>query len=303
MPEALRGMRVIDAHHHFWRLGQFPYPWLAPDAGSARFGDKAPIRRDYLPPDYLSDLSCVDLVGSVHVQANSGAADPVAETKWLEQLAQKTGWPHAIVAEVDLTKASASALIARHAAASPRLRGVRTPVAWDAAGRWRIANHAAVLTDPIFLSSVQTLIAHDLALDIVVVPEQLPQVADLAGAFPGLRITINHFSTLEPAQTGNADAWYEGICSIAAHPNIYLKISGLWTVDLGWAPEVLEPFIAHALTYVTPSRMMYGSNQPVEGVNCRPSQQLKNLTQVLADVPHEAIHSIFHDTAKSVYWL
>ena len=53
LPDLFQGIEFIDGHHHFWQLDRFPYRWLAPSAPPARFGDKARIRKDYLPTDYL----------------------------------------------------------------------------------------------------------------------------------------------------------------------------------------------------------------------------------------------------------
>ncbi|MEY1554391.1 amidohydrolase [Yoonia sp. R2331] len=294
---------VIDGHHHFWELSRFPYRWLAPDSGPARFGAKDAIQRNYLPQDYLSDMTAIDLVGSVHVQANSGAADPVDETRWLEKLADQSGWPSAIIAEVDLLAPDAAVDIARHAIASARLRGIRTPVAWDEAGRWRVASRANVLADAGFRKSARELAARNLVLEMVVVPDQLPEVAELARAMPALRIVINHFATLEPAVPGNADIWLEGIASIAQRQNVFLKLSGLWTVDKSWSAKVLRPYVMHALAHLGPQRILYGSNLPVEGVNCSALQQFHSLEQILSDVPDAAIQAIFSGTARNLYRL
>ena len=302
IPTTFPPARIIDSHHHFWQLDRFPYKWLSPNAGPARFGDKAKIRRDYLPPDYVSEMSCVNLVGSVHVQANSGATDPVEETLWLDALGKETGWPSAIVAEVDLSEPSAEDLIARHLASS-RLRGVRTPVAWDDEGRWRVASKPRVLENSDFRRAAKMLIDADLVLDMVVVPQQLPEVADLSKSLPDLRIAINHFATLEPAQPENAENWYAGIDAVADRPNIFLKLSGLWTADPQWAPDVLGPFVSYAVKRLSPARLMYGSNLPVERVNCSLPQQINSLAALLKNQPQEDLDAIFHNTARSVYRL
>lgn len=291
---------VIDAHHHLWSLDQFPYRWLAPNTGPARFGDKTGISRDYLTQTYLSDMADVDLVGSVHVQANCGATDPVEETRWLDAVARDTGWPKAIVAEVDLTSPNSVDQIARHQAASDLLRGVRTPAAWDDAGRWRVVSKPAVLSDPAFRKAAQAVADADLVLEMVVVPAQLPEVANLARALPDLQIVINHFGTLELDQI---KVWEAGIRDVAAYSNVVMKLSGLWTIDRAWERDKLDGPVVHALDHLTADRLMYGSNMPVEGVNCGIQGQLSSLSQILADMSDETLKSLFHGTAKRVYRL
>lgn len=298
--DLLAGIPLVDAHHHFWQLDRFPYRWLAPSAPPARFGDKATIRRDYLPADYLKDMGGLPVSASVHVQANCGADDPADETRWLQHLSERTGWPHAAVAEVDLSAPDAIAQVDRHRAL-PILRGIRTPVAWDTEGRWRVATRPGVLSDTGFQEAARHLARHDLCLDMVVVPEQLPEVGAFASGHPDLKIVINHFATLEPSRPGNLGHWQEGLRILADIPNVYLKLSGLWTVDKAWQPSAVSPHVAHALKTLGAARMMYGSNMPVEGVNCPVTRQFENLATSLATCPRADLEALFSGTARTVY--
>jgi len=298
----LDGVELVDAHHHFWQLGRFPYRWLDSAAPPARFGDKTTIQKDFLPTEYLHDMGRLPLVASVHVQANCGAEDPVEETKWLQALSLHSGWPSAAVAEVDLTSDDAIELINRHRHYK-LLRGVRTPVTWDAEGRWRVAARPKVMEDPQFRKAARHLAEHKLVLECVVVPSQLQELVALAQAETNLKIVINHFATLEPDREGNAENWRAGVSALAGVENVYIKLSGLWTVDKGWSADVLKPFVTHLIDSVDASRVMWGSNMPVEGVNCPVSKQFEQLKLILADRSREDIDSIFGGTAKSVYRL
>jgi predicted TIM-barrel fold metal-dependent hydrolase len=298
----LDDVALVDAHHHFWELSRFPYRWLAPDAPPARFGDKSSIRWDYLPETYLRDMGSLPLSASVHVQANCGADDPVEETRWLQGLSDRTGWPTAAIAEVDLSEPGAIRNIDRHRV-FPILRGIRAPVAWDAEGRWRVGPRAGLLSDVEFRDAARHLADHDLCLDMVVVPEQTPEVADFAGALPGLRVVVNHFGTLEPSRPGNVEQWEDGLRAMADRQNVFLKLSGLWTVDKDWNPDVLAPHVGFALDTLGAERMMYGSNLPVEGVNCPLARQFRQLSIMLAERPRAEIVRLFSQTAREVYRL
>ncbi|MCT8158661.1 amidohydrolase family protein [Pseudoruegeria sp. SHC-113] len=299
---ALEGVEIIDAHHHFWDLSRFPYRWLAPGSGPGRFGEKTLLQRDYLVSAYQDDFAGHNLTGSVHVQANCGADDPVAETAWLQELSDATGGPSAAVAEVDLCAPEAAEQIARNLA-FPVFRGLRTPVAYDAAGRWRVADRAGVLAEPAFRAALPLIEAHGLCLEMVVVPAQLPEVAALAAAYPGLTIVINHFATLEPDQPGNAKDWFAGIDALSDTPNVVLKLSGLWTADRAWSAPVLKPYVDFALAALGAERMMYGSNLPVETVNCPLKQQMAQLKTILSGQPDSTIQALFSGTARRVYRL
>ena len=51
---------------------------------------------------------------AIHVQAAIGSADPVEETKWLEEVFIQTGIPNAIVGHVDLRAPNAREVIEKH---------------------------------------------------------------------------------------------------------------------------------------------------------------------------------------------
>lgn len=293
---------IVDAHHHLWDLSRFPYRWLAPEAPPRRFGDHSAIKRDYLADDYRADFDGLNLVGSVHVQANCGAEDPVAETAWLQGLADKTGSPTAIVAEVDLTRADAAKQIERHRQYA-RLRGVRALVAWDRDGRWRFADRPGMLGEPAFRAGAAALAAAGLSLDLVVVPEQLPEVAQLAGAIPDLPIVINHLAQIEPSIPGSAENWHAGIASVADCRSVHMKLSGLWTIDLNWSPERLRPFVDPAVDLFGSQRLMYGSNLPVEKVNTGAARQIEVLTAILGQRSNEVVDRVFFANAIRFYRL
>jgi predicted TIM-barrel fold metal-dependent hydrolase len=87
--------RVIDTHIHLWDPDRLAYPWL-----SAGF-DELPGR--YLPRDFQRDAADVNLIATVHVQAEiDHDLDPVLETEWLDELADAHETPTAIIGYADL---------------------------------------------------------------------------------------------------------------------------------------------------------------------------------------------------------
>ena len=77
----------IDAHHHLWDLQAVHYPWLMAQGEVRFFGDPAPIQRDYLLPEFTADAAAHNISASVHIQV--GAADGLAEAKWVDAMAQQ----------------------------------------------------------------------------------------------------------------------------------------------------------------------------------------------------------------------
>ena len=116
---------ITDAHQHFWDLDEVYYPWLRdrPMAGF-RYGDYGAIRRNYLPADYRADARRQNVVRTVHLEAESDPADPVAETRWLHQIAERFGMPDAVVAQARLDREDVEAVLAAQAA-FPLVRSIR----------------------------------------------------------------------------------------------------------------------------------------------------------------------------------
>ena len=57
---------IVDAHHHLWDLKAGRYPTKQDQYDKNFFlGDYRKICRDYLPADYVGDLSGYKVVGSV----------------------------------------------------------------------------------------------------------------------------------------------------------------------------------------------------------------------------------------------
>ena len=104
---------MIDTHVHHWELGRFRYPWLA----VAAFDD---LRKDYFAADYRADAAEVPVDGWVHIQAEvDHQLDPVAETAWVESLAEEASaadllGPLACVVYADLRAANPRDLLSRH---------------------------------------------------------------------------------------------------------------------------------------------------------------------------------------------
>src|SRR6478735_2285964 len=120
----------IDAHVHLWDLARIRYPWLTPPfSADGPNGSVEAIAHTYLLDDYLADARGYDVRGIVHVDAGAEASAALAETEWLQSIADLRGMPNAIVAFAALDDPEAEALLAAHAV-HPSVRGVRHIVNW-----------------------------------------------------------------------------------------------------------------------------------------------------------------------------
>ncbi len=116
---------VVDAHHHVWDLSRNRHPWLSDEPPSAfRYGDTAPLRRNYLPADYRQDAAGQNIVATVFMEAEHDPADPLRETAWVHEVAARDGLPQAMAGAAFLDREDAAEVI-RGQAAFPLVRSLR----------------------------------------------------------------------------------------------------------------------------------------------------------------------------------
>jgi predicted TIM-barrel fold metal-dependent hydrolase len=189
--------KIIDAHHHLWDLGRgYNHPWLQDKPGSdGMLGDLKLVARDYPLRDYCADTANYDVVGSVHIEAV--AADPLVETRWLEETTIGEGLPSGVVAHVELHKPNAEKIIAEHLRFR-KVRGVRHIVNWHPNPKYTFTDHD-FLTDSAWLSTFRLLGKYGLSFDLQLYPGQMSYGAELARRNPETLIVVNHAGATKPA--------------------------------------------------------------------------------------------------------
>jgi predicted TIM-barrel fold metal-dependent hydrolase len=290
---------IIDSHHHLWKLGRHPYAWLSPESPPRPFGDHSRLKRDYLLDDYLRDIDGLNVVGSVFVEANAGA--PSAEIAWVDEIAQGAKLPDASVGYLDLRTKDVKRTVAEFIR-SPRMRGVRMSLAWHEKNpAWRFVDRVDVMQSREFRDGFAALADNGLVFDTVVVPRQLAQVAELARAYPTQPIVIDHLGTPLFDDDVDRTAWIAGVKECAGCANVFVKLSGLWTLDHPWRPEVIGGPVRYVVDQFGPERCMWASNYPVEKLMCSLRDQLINLEEVLSGLSEDQKDMVFRRTAKRVY--
>jgi predicted TIM-barrel fold metal-dependent hydrolase len=259
---------VIDAHHHLCDLSNASYPWLQGPRIQRYHGDDLTLRRDYLVEDYCADAAELDaidarLVGSVHVE--NGAADPIWECAWIDKLISDNSVPSVQVVKVDLSAPTARDQIATHAA-RPSVRGIRDILNWHPNPSFTHRDRTDLLTDPAWLDGFAALADHGLSFDLQVFPDQLEQAAALAGNHGDIPIVLDHAGMPIDRSPAGLNRWKRQLGALAAEPNTNIKISALGTNDHHWTVESIRPIVLETIDVFGPSRCMFGSNFPVDGL-------------------------------------
>ncbi len=292
---------IVDAHMHLWDLRRVRHPWLTPPLSVGIAGDVSPIARDYLLDDYLGDAADagVDVRKIVHIEAGAHPADALAETQWLQDLADARSFPHAIVAHAELEKPGAAELIERHAAHG-NVRGIRQILNWhpDPAKTYTPRD---LLADEGWRAGLSRLKRHGLSFDLQIYPAQMPDAARLASYHPDTILILNHTGMPAERDAVGLEAWRTGMRLLAAQPNVMVKISGLAMLDWRWSEASLRPFVLETLEIFGAERTMIASNFPVDRLFGSFGQFYAAYTRILAGASAAERANLLANTAERVY--
>lgn len=256
---------MIDAHQHFWQIGQHDCCWPTPDLGV--------IYRDFALTDLVPIALANGVTGSVLVQTQQSDAD----TDYLLALAVQSDFIKAVVGWVDLASPHAPERIA-YLAAHPKMRGLRPMLQCLPEDDW--------ILRPELEPAIAAMKHHQLSFDALVYPRHLPHLEIFARRHPDLSIVIDHAA--KPAIIGNdqpADDWCAALASIAVLPSVYCKISGL-PMEAGrdQGEAELVPYIKYLVDIFGAERLMWGSDWPVIGL--APNKRLATYKNWLNLVDH-----------------
>jgi L-fuconolactonase len=272
----------IDAHQHFWDLNRFHYPWMPANLDS-------PLRRNFLPADLKSKLERNNFDGSIAVQATMQAE----EAGWLLDLADAHPFVLGVVAWVDLTDGKLCKTLDQ-LEKRRKFKGVRHMVHDEADERW--------LLRPDVVRGLKELAARDIPYDLLVRPNHLPHVAELAGRVPKLRMVLDHIAKPLIAR-GIMDGWAEDMETLSKIPQIMAKLSGMITeADWeSWNADHLRPYVMHVFKLFGPDRLMFGSDWPVCLLAGTWKEVLAAFTQALGPLPMQIRDKLIGGAAQQFY--
>ena len=274
-------MMRVDAHQHFWRLDDRDGAW--PPASLTA------IYRDFLPPDLTGALARHAIGQTVLVQSLPTEAD----THFMLSLADQNSFIGAVVGWTDLKASDAPQRIAA-LAAHPTLRGLR-PMLQELDDNW--------IADPALAPAVQAMCAHQLTLDALVLPRQLPALLVFAERFPELPIVIDHGAKPLIA-AGDIEPWRADMLRLAALPQVYCKVSGLVTeARADWNIDHLRPYVDTIVDAFGAQRVMWGSDWPVLDLAADYDRWQAVSAALLATRSDAERQAIFGATATAFYKL
>jgi L-fuconolactonase len=274
------GLKKIDSHQHFLKPDKVSYCWMKPDM---------PLAKDFLPSDLKPWLEKHNVEKTILVEA----ADSDEENKFMFKLAEENQFIGGVVIWLDMESPGFADNLA-HYLAMPKFVGIRPMIESIGDERWMLR--------PAVKKSFGILQAQNVCFDFLSHPKHLPYVLEILNEFPGLRTVINHIS--KPLiKDGVLHPWTELIEKVAAHKNVYCKLSGMITEaeHQSWKPADLTPYIRHILKVFGPHRCMFGSDWPVCLLAGTYDDVVEALQQNISDLNPLELQDIFWNTASRFY--
>ena len=311
---------ICDPHHHLWDNQTNPY----------------------LLPELLTDLSSGhNVVSTVFVECASmyratgpQAMRPVGETEFVNGAAAMSasgGYGdiracQGIVSFADLCLgADVGPVLDEHMRLSGRFRGIRHAAGWDASDKVRNSHTRppqSLFLREDFRAGFEQLAKRGLTFDAWLYHTQIPELTDLAKAFPQVTIIFDHFGGpvgIGP-YAGHGDEifqqWSKDVAELAKCENVYPKLGGIVMPLNGFdwhkrdTPATSDEIVAATGRYHTtaielfgPQRCMFESNFPVDKQSCSYHVLWNAFKKIAADFSAQDKQWLFHDTAVQAYRL
>lgn len=292
---------IIDPHFHLWDLESNYYPWLSDGVKPSAFGDYSAINKTYLIEDYLADAAKQNLVKAVHLDVGYDPKDPVGETRWLQGVADRHGFPHGIVGYADLSKPDVGDLLDEHMQ-SANFRGIRQSMNFHRDPAKTYLTQAEVSRTPEWRNGFRALARRGLSFDLQIYYWQMEEFYELACDFPEVQIILNH-TGMQVDGPDHFDGWRDAIKKLAKAPNVACKISGLGMGNWTWTTEDFRPYVETAIAAFGVERCMFASNFPVDKLFSDYDRLFEAFRAITADYTREDRLALFHDNAERFYRL
>ncbi len=289
--------RFVDTHVHLWQLDRLRYPWLTPPFNpDGPNGSVAAIAHDYTLDDYFADAAGFAVTKIVHIDAGAHHNDALAETEFLQALAETSGHPDAIVAFAALDDPNVERLLAQHAG-NRNVRGIRHILNWHSDPR-RTYTGRNLLDDDGFARGYGLLAKYKLSFDLQIYPGQMQQAAALAARHPDIPLIVNHMGMPVDADLGE---WRAGLDALSALPHAAVKISGFGFIDRNWTVETIRPLVLETIDHFGPQRCAFASDFPTDKLFNTYGAAMSAYDEITKDFSAGERDALFAASAERIY--
>lgn len=274
--------RIIDSHQHFWELSRGDYDWLTEE--------NTILYRDFLPADFKPLLDTCKITGTVLVQA----APTIAETLYLLDISRTEKLVKGVVGWVDLAKESSIEDI-KVLLRNPTLKGFRLMLQDIKDNNWIAKAPKDLVLN--YLSKTK------LTMDLLINEAHVQPTISFVKRWPDISMVIDHCAKPN-LDTGSFQDWSESMRILSKLPNLYIKISGLFTQSkVKPNLKIIERYLLRTIDYFGYERVMWGSDWPVMTSHGDYASWLEACNSVIdaASFKEQEKEAIFYSNAYNFY--
>ncbi len=241
-PSSGGGIGTIDSHVHFWKYDKQRDAWIT--------NDMKILQQNYLPEHFSLTAKRNEVEGVIAVQAHQSEL----ETHFLVELSKTHPIIKGVVGWIDLRADNLEERLL-YFSQYPIIKGWRHIVQAE-------PNDFLLRED--FQRGISCLAKYNYTYDILIYPKQLSAALSFVQKFPDQKLMIDHCAKPE-IKNKNIDDWKLKLKEIAKHPNVYCKLSGLFTEASWkeWSPADFYPYLDIVFEAFGTNRLIYGSDWPV----------------------------------------
>jgi predicted TIM-barrel fold metal-dependent hydrolase len=279
-------MQIVDTHQHLWDTELFRYGWLA---------SVASLNRSFWMADYLTATRGLNVVKSVHLEADVDEPYMLDETRHILALADQPDNPLEGVVACGRPESKDFRAYLDKIAGHPKLKGIR---------RVLHTQPDDVGQGATFIRNVAALSGYELSFDICVLARQLPIAIQLVSKCPDVIFILDHCGVPQVKER-NLDPWRAHIAEIAKFAHVSCKISGIvaYADPAMWTKEDLRPFVDHVIASFGWDRVLFGSDWPVCTLAATYRQWVEALKVITQGAGEANQRKLFYDNAARVYRL
>jgi L-fuconolactonase len=272
----------VDSHIHFWKYDKVKDSWIT--------DDMKVLKQHYLPENAALTFKNNGIDACVAVQASQSEL----ETHFLVELAKTHPVIKGVVGWIDLQNENINERL-EYFSQYPIIKGWRHVVQGEPDDFLQRKN---------FQRGIAALKPYNYTYDILIYHHQLKPALEFVSVFPEQKFIIDHCAKPDIANK-KIDEWKVLMQQMAKHPNVYCKLSGLFTEAKWkeWSAADFYPYLDVVFEAFGAERLMFGSDWPVILLSGIYVQWKSLLEKYMENFNGEERENVFGNNAIRIYQL
>jgi hypothetical protein len=184
----INDLKIIDTHHHLWDPTTNKYDWLTASGHEV-------FNHVYRKENFINDFQGLNVVKSVHVQAEINLADTIYETEWIQQISEAENdsndnkLPNAIIGFADFLDSHVEQTLEMHLQ-YPNFRGIRHILNYDKNNKEISHAKFDYLKEDLWLKNFSLLEKNNLSFDLSILFNQTEDAVKLVNEYSNTNCLI-----------------------------------------------------------------------------------------------------------------